>query len=55
MYISKGVTGVFAVALCILLIPFLTGAVSADEFTKANQDRWQQEFMSVVRTGDDFP
>jgi thiosulfate dehydrogenase len=26
-------------------------AVRADEFTKADQERWQTEFMSVVETG----
>ena len=40
------------VLVCAVLTSWLTiGAVYADEFTKADTERWQQEFMDSVKQG----
>jgi thiosulfate dehydrogenase len=49
---SKRIMGITLIALMVAVA--VMGYVSvtyADKFTKEDQDRWQGEFMSVVKTG----
>lgn len=41
-----------AVGAILLLLGALSVPAQADQFTKADEDRWFQEFMSVVERGD---
>jgi cytochrome c len=45
-----------AVALAAALVLALVGGIviRADEFTKADQERWEKEYMSVVQKGRDL-
>ncbi len=46
----KKVFGICAVSL-VLLVGMIPSNVGADEFTKEDLDRWEGEFMSVVKYG----
>jgi thiosulfate dehydrogenase len=40
-----------ALAAIILVLVVMRGVIRADEFTKEDLERWQQEYMSIVKTG----
>lgn len=44
-------TAVLALAALALMALVIGVAIRADEFTKEDVERWEQEYMSVVKTG----
>ena len=44
--------GVLVATLTLLVGLSIIFSAWADDFTKKDQDRWQQEFMTVVKTGE---
>ena len=43
------------ILVAVVTVVIISGLTThADEFTKKDQDRWQQEFMSVVKKGRDL-
>jgi thiosulfate dehydrogenase len=48
---SKKSTGFNIIAVSALVVGIVVALAYADEFTKKDQERWQQEYMSVVNKG----
>mgnify|MGYP000947366694 CR=1 FL=1 len=52
---SKRMTAIALIVLAVVVaIGSYVSVIRADRFTKEDQERWQGEFMSVVKTGRDL-